>query len=446
MFHRFVLLVVAISLTNQTAYSNDGLLVGIATTDITPAVEDQIPLGGYGSLERRNYPFRLFSRKPYLRSFRIAEGTLDPIRAKAMFIKSSDKKLLFVGLDVIGVTQGMHKDLIGKLASEGFTSSEVIVSGSHTHSGPGALSSNPLWEVIGMDRFQRAYYDKFLQQVVDTVKAAMSNAELADLHTLSFDTENLQNNRRGSDRPLYPRANLLLAKSLSGAWMGGLVNYAVHGTSLDDTNHKFSSDVPGAIETSLTALLTEKNGYVRTLSAADMIFINGAEGDVSPKLDYHELGIEFAKQASAHWEETTPMKQSNWTVGQQEIVLGKPRINISKCVKNEWVPKKLNLGLKKFISSTTLISQVHFGHLWFLTWPGEPTTELGTRLITSANESGAEDAWVFGLSNDHLSYFTTEGEFETGGYEACSNFFGATGGTKVIDAHKELSRTMLKKN
>ncbi len=446
MFHRIALLFVAAFLTNQAAFSKDGLLVGIATTDITPAVEDEIPLGGYGSLERRNYPFRLFSRKPYIRTFRIAEGKLDPIRAKAMYIKNADKKLLFVGLDVIGVTQGMHKDLIEKLTSEGFTSSEVIVSGTHTHSGPGALSNNPLWEVIGMDRFQRAYYDKFLQQVVDTVKAAMANAELADLHTLSFDTENLQNNRRGSDRPLYPRANLLLAKSLSGAWMGGLVNYAVHGTSLDDINHKFSSDVPGAIERNLTELLSEKNGYVRPLSVADFIFINGAEGDVSPKMDYLELGIEFAKQTSNHWEEITPMLLSDWTVSQQEINMGKPRINVSKCVKNELIPKKLNIGLKKFISPTTLISQVHFGNLWFLTWPGEPTTELGTRLMTSAKESGATDAWVFGLSNDHLSYFTTEAEFETGGYEACSNFFGATGGTTVIEAHKELSRTMLKRN
>ena len=441
MLTNLFVLFLALSLT-QAALASDELMVGIATTDITPAKEDFIPLGGYGSAERRNYPFRFFTKKPYFRTFRVSEGTLDPIRAKAMYVKRGDKKLLFVGLDVIGVTKGMHKDLIEKLSDEGFNSSEVIVSGTHTHSGPGGLSNNFLWEVIAMDRFQKAYYDLFLSQVVDTVRAAIADVQAADLHTLSFDTENLQNNRRGNHRPLYPRAILLLAQSKSGEWMGGLVNYAVHGTSLDADNLLFSSDVPGAIEKGLTELLAEKNGYVRTLSESDFIFINGAEGDVSPAMKYHELGAEFASQTAKHWEEIKPL-EANWTTVQQEIDMGKPKINISKCVEQKWMPKKFNIGLKKFISSKTFISQVHFGNLWFMTWPGEPTTELGTKLRAAAQENGAEDAWVFGLTNDHLAYFTTEDEFATGGYEACTNFFGATGGTKIIEAHRALSKAMM---
>lgn len=441
MLNHFFVLLFALSLT-QAAMATDELMVGIATTDITPAKEDFIPLGGYGSAERRNYPFRFFTKKPYFRTFRVSEGSLDPIRAKAMFVKRGDKKLLFVGLDVIGVTKGMHKDLIGKLSDVGFDSSEVIVSGTHTHSGPGGLSSNFLWEVIAMDRFQKAYYDLFLSQVVATVRASIANAQAAELHTLSFDTENLQGNRRGHDRPLYPRANLLLAQSKAGEWMGGLVNFAVHGTSLGAANLLFSADVPGAVEKGLTELLAEKNGFVRTLTAADFIFVNGAEGDVSPGMEYEEFGVEFARQTALNWESIEPLEPT-WTTVQQEISLGKPKINISKCVEQKWMPKKLNIGLKKFISSTTVISQVHFGKLWFMTWPGEPTTQVGLNLMASAKESGADEAWVFGLTNDHLAYFTTEDEFATGGYEACTNFFGATGGTKIIEAHRALSKAML---
>lgn len=443
MFSQILVLFFALSLT-QMALANDDLMVGISTTDITPAKEDFIPLGGYGSTERRNYPFRFFTKKPYFRTFRVSEGTLDPIRAKAMFIKRADKKLLFVGLDVIGVTKGMHKDLIEKLADVGFNSSEVIVSGTHTHSGPGGLSDNFLWEVIAMDRFQKAYYNLFLSQVVDTVRAAIANAIAADLHTLSFDTENLQNNRRGNHRPLYPKANLLLAQARSGEWMGGLVNYAVHGTSLGADNLLFSADVPGAIEMGLSDLLAEKNGLVRKLTSSNFIFINGAEGDVSPAKEYHELGAEFANQTASHWNEIQPL-EPEWTTVQQEIDMGKPKINLAKCVEQKWMPKKINIGLKKFISSKTFITQVHFGKLWFMTWPGEPTTELGINLMAAAKENGADDAWVFGLTNDHLAYFMTEDEFETGGYEACTNFFGATGGAKIIEAHKALSFSMLQK-
>ena len=430
---------------SSTLLANDELQVGIATLDITPGEEDLIPLGGYGSMERRNYPFRFFSRKPYLRSFRVSQGVLDPIRAKAMYVKRGEKKLLFVSLDVIGVTKGMHKDLIAKLSEERFASSEVIVSGTHTHSGPGALSNNHFWEWVAMDRFQKAYYSLFLSQVVTTVRTAIASMQPADLHTLSFETNHLQNNRRGNDRPLYRRANLLLAETKSGEWMGGLVNYAVHGTSLGPENLLFSSDVPGAIEKGLTDLLAEKNGFVRTLKTSDFIFINGAEGDVSPAMEYRALGEEFAKQTNDHWQNMKPLAPE-WTSVQKEINMGKPKIEVSRCVDNKWIPKTLNIGIKKFISSKTFITQVHFGNLWFMTWPGEATTELGTRLISAAQEAGAEDAWVLGLSNDHLAYFTTKEEFAVGGYETCVNFFGATGGTKVIEAHKELSKFLLKES
>ena len=437
---KFFISLVLLFFTYGQAFSKSDLVIGIAAQDITPSVQDQIPLGGYGGEKRRVFPFSLLSQKPYIRGFRVAQGTLDPIRSKVMYIKNGDRKLLLVSLDLIGVTKDMHKDLVEKLKADGFSSSELIISGTHTHSGPGALSPNTFWQAVAMDRFQRPFYNKFLAQVVETVHQAMAHSEIAELHTLSFDTVNLQNNRRGGDRPLYPRANLLLAKSISGAWMGGMVNFAVHGTWLGEDNLKFSSDVPGAIERSLSELLQEQNGYVRTLSNSDFIFINGAEGDVSPKLEYHELGIEFAKQAREQWDNIKPLIASEWTVKQQEIDLGSPRINLSKCLEKKWIPKKLNIGVQKFISSKTLISQIRFGNLWFLTWPGEPTTELGMMLMKMAKESGADDAWILGLTNDHLSYFVSEKEFEKGGYEACSNFFGASGGTKIIDAHKKLNK------
>jgi hypothetical protein len=420
----------------QFAFAFDEALVGLAINDVTPEVEDKIPLGGYGSLARRNFPFRFsFSHRPLFRTFKTAIGTLDPIRAKAMFIKNADKKLLFLSLDLIGVTKEIHRDLINKLASEGFDTSEVIISGTHTHSGPGGLSSNFFWQLAAMDSFQKAYYARFLDQIVKTIREAIENAAPADLHTLSFDTQGLQNNRRTGDRPLYPRANLLLAKAKSGEWLGGMVNFAVHGTSLGDDNLFFSSDVPGAIEHSLEELINEKNGLVRLSDKAKILFVNGAEGDVSPRQEYRALGLEFAKQTAEQWENLKPLS-ATWTSKQLEVPMGKPKIYLSKCGKR--IPKWLKFGLKKFISSTTLITQVHFGNLWFLTWPGEATTELGINLIAAAKESGAKDAWVMGLSNDHLAYFVTEGEFDVGGYEACLNFFGRTGGTKIIQAHKQI--------
>lgn len=423
-----------------SAHADDALQVGIATKDVTPAVDDQIPLGGYGSIERRNWPFHLY-HYPFFRTFRIAEGKLDAIRAKAMFVKRGEKQLLFVGLDVIGVTKDLHQDLVERLKVLGFSPETIFISGTHTHSGPGALSKNPLWEVIGMDTFQKKFYEKYLSQIVETVTEAVNKAQAAELYTLSYDTKGLVYNRRGLDRPFSNRANLLLAKSTAGEWMGGMINFAVHGTSLKEQNLFFSADVPGAIEREMEKLAGEFNGYFRPLSKPEFIFINGAEGDIAPDKDYLELGAEFARQTAAVWDNSQPLV-ADWTVKQQEIDLGKPRVDLAKCVKAKWMPKHVNLGLKKYLSPLTLISQLHFGPLWMLSWPGEATNELGQRLIAQAHEAGAEDAWVLGLTNDHLAYFVTPGEFETGGFESCSTFFGAEGGESVLSAHKALSNKM----
>jgi hypothetical protein len=325
-----------------------------------------------------------------------------------------------------------------KLKNLGFTPETVIISGTHTHSGPGALANNPVWEIMAMDRFQSQFYNQFLNHIIESVKEAMNNRENSELYTLTFPTENLIRNRRGGDRPLYPDANVMLVRSINGNWTGGMINFAVHGTSHGANNLMFSSDVPGAIEKSMQDLLNEKNSLLRVQDEAKFLFINGAEGDVAPRGNYIDLGKSFASQASKFWDEMKPLVPE-WTVIQKEIDLGKPKIALSKCAEQKWIPKNINIGIKRWISSKTIIGQIHFQNLWFLTWPGEATTELGMKLREDARNNGAQDAWVLGLSNDHLAYFVTPEEFNKGGYEACTNFFGAQGGIKILEAHKKLS-------
>lgn len=428
-----------LALSLNTTFASNEVLVGLATKDLTPSQDSLIPLGGYGGPERREW-LNFFTKKPFWRMFKANQGSLDSIRSKVMFIhrEETNQKLLFISLDVIGVTKEMHRDLMAKLKDLGFTPETVIISGTHTHSGPGALANNPVWEIMAMDRFQTKFYHEFLDNIIDSVKEAMNKKENSELFTLTFPTENLIKNRRGGDRPLYPDANVMLVKSMNGNWKGGIINFAVHGTAHGASNLKFSSDVPGAIEKSMQDLLNEKNTLLRVQDEAKFLFINGAEGDVAPRGNYIDLGKSFATQASKFWDEMKPLVPE-WTVIQKEIDLGKPKIALSKCAEQKWIPKNINIGIKRWISSKTIIGQIHFQNLWFLTWPGEATTELGMKLREEARNNGAQDAWVLGLSNDHLAYFVTPEEFDKGGYEACTNFFGAQGGIKILEAHKNLS-------
>lgn len=439
----FRLLITFFFLYSQFSLADNSVLVGVASTDVTPAVGEHVPLGGYGGIERRDIHLAQNS-SPIFRLFREAKGKLDDIRAKAMYVNKNGKKLLFISLDVVGVTRDIHTALVDRLSADGFSPESIFISGTHTHAGPGGLSNNLFWQVVAMDRFMPEFYKHYIDQVVDTAKAAVVNAQTGELFTLSFMAEGLVHNRRGRDRPLFPKANLILARGNAGDWLGGIVNYAVHGTHFGENNLFFSSDVPGAIERELQNYLANLNGYFRPLNSPTMLFVNGAEGDVSPDKDYLELAQLFTNQTSSHWEDMKPLVP-DWTVVQKEITMPKPKIALAKCVQGNWMPKKLSLGVKKWIKPETLISQLHFGNLWIMTWPGEATTELGTTLMAQARELGAEDAWVFGLTNDHLSYFVTAEEFEKGGYETCSTFYGTEGGSLVINYHRNLSKKIVSK-
>jgi hypothetical protein len=81
---------------------------------------------------------------------------------------------------------------------------------------------------------------------------------------------------------------------------------------------------------------------------------------------------------------------------------------------------------------------VRIGHVVMMTWPGEPTTSLGLALKDFAYKVGAKKAWVLGLTNDHLSYFTTPEEYAEGGYEACMTFFGRNSSVNILEAHQLL--------
>src|SRR5437762_5608033 len=153
-----VLLVLAsVSLSFAQSPSQPELRAGAASVEI--ALPQGVPLAGYGSVARRAFPY--VHGYEYAKLFKPSTGTHDAIRAKSMVLISGDKKLLFVSLDVAGVTAEMYEDLLAKLAPLGYQRDQVFVAATHTHSGPGTLSRRWLWQFLASDRYQ----DKIYMQV-----------------------------------------------------------------------------------------------------------------------------------------------------------------------------------------------------------------------------------------------------------------------------------------
>jgi hypothetical protein len=121
-------------------------------------------------------------------------------------------------------------------------------------------------------------------------------------------------------------------------------------------------------------------------------------------------------------------------VTEWSVPLGKPFLDIRRCM-DQRTFSPLKPGVGRWFPDHAWLSQIKLGPVLFMTWPGEPTSELGLELRAAAEQAGALDAWVLGLTNGHLGYFTSPWDHDLGGYETCVNFYGRMGGATLRDSH-----------
>lgn len=407
--------------------------------DVTPPIG--VPLGGYGGGKRRRPFYRINLRHKYTTFFTPSKGILDPIRSKALVLTDGEKKIAFISVDVVGVTAEFHRDVVARLGALGFKSDQILLSATHTHSGPGTLAKNWFWELLAMDRHRPKVYKKFLDGIYESVKQALVNSTEADLYQATFQAKGIQRNRRRKGAPVEDRARILLARDrASGEWLGGMINFAVHGTAMSLNNLHFSADVPGGIERAMERSFLALNGAGARVPR--FLFVNGAEGDVAPSHSgvkaIAELGESFAEQALQALPQAKPVS-AQWQVRSEQVYLGKASARPLNCLQGKqrkWISKFVKLGVGA-LPRETRIYTVRLGEIAILTWPGEPTTDVGFRLQEAALKAGLSDPWILGLTNGHLAYFTTPEEQRMGGYEACMSLYGPRSVEHIIDGFKK---------
>lgn len=371
---------------------------------------------------------------------------LDPIYCRAFYLENENQKLLFVSLDTIGATEQFRHDIVARVQAFGIPEDHIFISGTHTHNGPGALSTSKFWQLLAMDEFQPEIYNTFLDGVTAAIETAVLSRQEANLLATSFDAEGLQTNRRDADDPVDPSANLLLARSPQGDFLGGIINFAIHGTALGIAELRFSSDVPGKIAADFESALAQRNS--ENTQQPIVLFINGAEGDVAPAKEgisgIAEIGASFTRQALDAFGSLRPIEAS-WSVSSKKVLLRKPRLSFYTCMKGIKVgpirlPWWMGARLGAWVGREASISKLVLGDMIMLAWPGEPTSSLGFLSKKIMGDFGASQAWNLGLTNDHLAYFVDFQEYFETSYEACTSFFGPDVGERLISGFIDLLR------
>src|SRR5262245_33285826 len=150
---------------------SDEVLAGFGVADMTPPIG--VPLAGYSN--RRAGISQWFSADPYAALFNPSKSVHDPIEARAMAIERDGHRLVFLRLDLIAVSADLIAAIRAKLADLSIPEDHLIVSATHTHSGPGAWINSTMWALIGTDRYRPEVFAGLVAGSEKAVRAALAD-------------------------------------------------------------------------------------------------------------------------------------------------------------------------------------------------------------------------------------------------------------------------------
>lgn len=394
-------------------------------------VPDGTPLAGYGAWRRRLALPDLLDRHPHAFWFRPSEGELDELSARALVMYAGDTRVTWIAADLIAVDQRFVRRLTERLTASGIRAGTLIVSASHTHSGPGGFLASTLFALTAVDREAAGVRDAVLDAMVEAVRRAGAGARDARLAVATVTAPGLTRGRLGSE----PDATLLVLKLTTSTRepIAVVWNYAIHGTALGPGNLKLSGDVPGVVSRALEADL-----------GVPALYVTGAVGDASPRQhgEAATRGVGDALGAAVReaWTAAQPMEPAPFVSRVARVALPAPAFSLRHCV-TRWAPGWARVPIGPFLPTETEMVAVALGRVAWVTMPGEPVAALAHEVRAAARGRWAS-VFLAGVSNDYLGYFVREDDYERIGYVTCAAVYGPRVGGCLAATASDLLRRL----
>ncbi|MBK8039185.1 MAG: neutral/alkaline non-lysosomal ceramidase N-terminal domain-containing protein [Verrucomicrobiaceae bacterium] len=424
--------------------------VGAARVDITP--KDGTPLGGFYK-------------------FRGSAGVLDPLYAKTIVIEKDGVHAVIVVLDLSGTVRPIVAEA-RKLIQEqcGIEGDHVMISGTHTHSGPQQPRGSMMDEITKVNSPAGVSYTGMLPVwIAESVKQAKAKLMPVTASSTLGRAEGISFNRRilregqpeaiwqpqkltPKDRPagpVDPEVGVLVFEA-AGKPVASLLNFAMHPTSVGG-GVKISADYPGVF----TKLVSERHG-------AEMIsvFANGCCGNINHN-DYItgkrrstlELGTALADAVDAAWGNLQPLTTFQPRIRSEQVVLKR------RCFTEEQIAKAKDMAANMFTKNfgtvpmaetvciletvakqnEPLLAEVQViafsEELAVVALPGEIFVELGLALKKA---SPFKHTLIAELANGSIGYVPNREAFPQGNYEIVSARNEIGSGEKLIETALKL--------
>ena len=235
------------------------LRAGVAKVEITPP--PGIPMWGYSN---RKGP---------------ATGTLDPLYARVLVLQAGTSRLAIVTLD-LGRSFGPASLNWLRDATRNEVSL-VVVTASHTHSGPTIAdqypSGTPTWETVALKKIANAISEASTRLTEARIGTGYGFTLIGHNRlrvnpdgTVSWFERNLT---RVPTAPVDGTVSVLRVDTSAGQPLAILVNYACHPVVFGSDNLQYSADFPAAMAKTVEEAFGNK---------PLCFFLQGAPGDINP--------------------------------------------------------------------------------------------------------------------------------------------------------------------
>jgi hypothetical protein len=300
-------------------------------------------------------------------------------------------------------------------------------------------------------------------------------------HLNSFRRDRLESYDLEANDALRERIGILRVDTADGDPLALILNYAVHGIAFDVENLYFSGDVAASAEREI-----EQSFDTPVLA----LLVQNTGGDVSPRADgaptlqrIERFGKLMAPQARAIYDRIDAFDHApDIRVVSQRVILSRERLGYTgtefpypwggaQCNNAVGVPVTgpetdmtnplclsgtppdladlLDNGVGEngaFLPQDTRLMAVKLGELLILPQPGEPLTEYGVRLLALAQGEGyaPQNTFIWGYSLDHVGYILApeKADWDMGGTEGTTTFWGWKQGQRFLDGDVELMRAL----
>ncbi|HEY0981246.1 MULTISPECIES: neutral/alkaline non-lysosomal ceramidase N-terminal domain-containing protein [unclassified Schlesneria] len=312
-----LLLVCLVTYSHPEVFGGEALRVGIAEVDITPPVG--FPMAGY-------YHERL------------AEGVIDPLKAKAIVFRDGDTSAALVVCDLIGIATDLVKEIRKRASTEtGIPVSNIVITATHSHTAPDYMKE--LYLKLGKENqapMRAEFIEKLIAGPADAIRKAHATAKPALLEAgsatqlipVSFNRRSVM--RDGSVKtwqshdnpdvvraagPIDPRIELLAVRDETGVARGILSNFALH---LDTVGGmRWSADYPYFIDQALKKSLgNEVVSIFGTGCCGDINHVNPNSKERN-KADY--IGTSIAESIERDLGKLKPLAKTK-LVAKSEVV------------------------------------------------------------------------------------------------------------------------------